>query len=260
MSDDEREEEWWLGGERPSWRDLLAAIAWLTALPVGVMAPVRQGTAALFYPIVGLAIGACWALCDRAAVEFVPAFPRALLVLGVWLVATGGRYAAGVARTCAAVVGGNRQRGLESMAGPALTLPGCIGMLGMLAAQLWSLVALDRLRLPALLYAPMLAAWSVVVLVHGSRAARTDGRRVKYAPAVSFREFAVASVITFGVLFSLSQAVGILVGVVVGAAIVGIRVGLHGWLDGLTEASVRASADITLTLTLAVFAAFPAAS
>lgn len=259
MTDDERE-EWWLGGQRLSWRDLLTAIAWLTALPVGHVARAREGPSALFYPVVGLALGACWALCDRAAGAVMPALPRALLVLVVWLVATGGRYATGVARTCAALVSSNRRRALESMAGQTLTLSGCIGMLLMLAVQLRSLVVLDRLRLPALLYAPMLAAWSVVVLVHGSRAARMDGRRVKYAPDVSFREFAVASVITFGVLFSVSQAVGILVGVVVGAAIVGIRVGLHGWLDGLTEAAVRASADITFTVTLALFAAFPAAS
>ncbi|MBI4515436.1 MAG: adenosylcobinamide-GDP ribazoletransferase [Deltaproteobacteria bacterium] len=253
------EAQWWRGGPLPSWADLLAAVAWLTVLPVAPVVP--PGAAAFFYPVVGALAGGCWWLMDRLLGGWLPPLPRAGLALGLWLAATAARPADGLLRTGSALIAGhNRARALSMLAEPEYNACGWLTLSVTAALQLWSLTILERGRLPALLFAPVLGGWAMVVLAHGARAARSDGRRLKYASAVGFREFAFASVFTFGVLFTALQEIGILVGVSAAAAVVGLRLGLHHWLDGITDATCRAGAEVVLTLALVLFAIMEARS
>ena len=257
--------EWWRGGRRPSCDDLMTAATLLTVLPRRHVEAPRIDGSALFYPLIGLVLGGVWIGFDRIVTP-LPAWMRAAMVLAAWVAVTGGRQLAGFARTSGAVVvARSRQQALVAMASTRIDSGGAlaaevVSALALLGLQWRSLTVLNHSRLPALLFAPLLASWSRVVLAHGSRAARSDGRQIKYASDVTFREFAVASVCTFGVLFSLAQAAGIVVGVCAAVIVVGLRLSFHWWLGGITDAAVGAGAEIVLTLVLALFAAFEAGS
>jgi cobalamin synthase len=228
----------------------------LTFVPISRRDATRLAGSSLFYPLIGLALGLVCLVVDSLAGKLLSGLPRAMLVLLTWLVLTGAGQARAWARICTALAAGrNRERTLAIVTGD-----GRVGVAGMAAAlatflvQLRCLLAIETLRVQALLFAPMLACWSIVVLAHGSRAARADGRQVKYASEVGFREFALTSVFAFGILFSTSAAVGVLVGVSAAATIVGVRLLSHWWVGGVSASLTRAAAEITFTLTLAVFA------
>ena len=75
---------------------LLGAIQFLTILPVrGSTAP--PGQCALFFPLVGGALGAAGAYALVAFREFIPFTLAALLVLGAWSLLTGGLHEDGFA-------------------------------------------------------------------------------------------------------------------------------------------------------------------
>ncbi|HVN87121.1 MAG TPA: adenosylcobinamide-GDP ribazoletransferase [Candidatus Binatia bacterium] len=253
-SDDQEPAEWWRAGRRPRWKDCLAAIEQLT--PLARVPTARIGRSALFYPLVGLLLGAVWVGTDYAAGTALGVSRlRTAIAIAAWLVISGGRRLRGFAQASAALSAGrDRVRAITLMGGRSVGFVGALGTLLMLTLQAWSLAKLVHLRALALLFAPLLSCWSMVVLVHGSRAARTDGRQVKYASEVGFHEFALTSVFTFGLVFSLAEATGIFIGACVGAAIVLVRVGYHRWLSGVTDAVVAAGAEATFTLVLVLAA------
>ena len=244
--------EWWRRDQPISWRDLFDALAQLTALGLTGKYENRIGRSALFYPLVGLAIGALWWSADSFLFGSLQANARAAVAVMVIALLGRGRGWLGIYRSPepadSAEPAPPRTRGRLG------NFLGTIAVLLVCALQWWALVSLRKARTPALVFAPMLSAWGAVVLAHGSRAARRDGRRVKYAQEVGFREFAAASVFSFGILFTLGQVSGILIGVAVAVLLVAIRTSLHATIKGVTDATVWAASEIVLTVVLTLFA------
>jgi adenosylcobinamide-GDP ribazoletransferase len=245
--------EWWRRDQAVSWRDLIAAVGQLTPLRLG--SDELIGRSAIFYPLVGLLVGACWWAVDSVVLRALESGWRAAGAIAVLALLNRGRGVLGVARAVAALATG-RHRDLQ-VARLTDGWGGAIGVIAILAEcvlQWWGLQELRKARTPAMLFGPMLAAWSVVVLAYGSRALRADGRRLKYAREVGFREFAWASVFSFGVLFGFGQATGVGVGVLVAALVVTWRTGLHAVFDGVHDSLVWAASEATLTAVLITFA------
>jgi adenosylcobinamide-GDP ribazoletransferase len=246
-----------VGSEWPGSADFRGAVAFLTILRSRSAKAPTLGRGTLFFPLLGLGLGVALWLVDRSIGALLPALPRAMLILLVWQAATGARSAQGLLHAGAGLrSGADREKAVRAIEAGSVKLTGLLVVLTVLVLEVWALVQLERTRLPALLFAPLLAAWSMVVLSHGARAARIDGRQGKFAPEVSFRDFALTSVFSFGVLFSLARAGGIALGVVAGAVIVSLRVMLHWWLGGVNAATVAATSEIVLATILLLFAGF----
>ena len=112
---------------------------------------------------------------------------------------------------------------------------------------------MSHYRLYGLVFAPLLSRWSMVVVAFSARAARLGAAGPRYMPDLTFREFALASVFTFAVTFSATEAFGIFIVVIVAAITVVLRLLWHRWLGGVDDATVNATAAMTELAVLLLF-------
>lgn len=213
----------------------------------------QVGAWAVYLPVVGAVLGALWLATDALASAAAGRIGASVAVLCASAAATRARPLWALGRTLVALTRRDAVRlaVLESGGGPALIA----AVLVVLAAELTVLCLLDRFRFAGLAFAPLLASCSMVVLAVGSRAARADGRRVKFAPAVTFREFAVASTATFALVFLTSEFLGLLLVLATAAFTIAARVFFHRWIDGVNETALLATGEATQLVILALLAA-----
>jgi len=214
-----------------------AAIRYLT--PLGVAG--RVDASAVYYPLIGLLIGAVWLAIDRMASAVAGRTLASVAIVLAGVVLTGGRPLLALSR---ALLG-------RRVGAPAAVYLGA----GLLAAvQIGVIDALGRYRPVGLLFAPLLGCCSLVVLAVGAREARADGRRVKFAPLVTFREFGAASTATFALIFLTTEFLGLLL-ILYGAALsLAARVALHRWRGGVDDTTLRASGAAIELLVLGLLA------
>lgn len=195
---------------RPRPADLLAALGTLTVLPLPRPDPGSEafGRAALFFPLVGLLIGGLLAGFHGMLASRLPPWGAALGVVGVWEVLTQPALL--------------RARRLSGAARLAL-------MVALAATKTAGTLAA---RPAALLFAPLLARWALVVLATGVRDAAAPKR--KFNPAITFREFALASVFAFAVVFVVADAFGVLLVVSVAGTTLGLRLLAHRIAGGVS--------------------------
>jgi chorismate synthase len=180
------------------------------------------GRAAPLLPIIGALIGGLLVAIEWVVGRHLPPQLDAVLLVGLWELFTRGHL-----RALAAVA-------------PAATA----AMLLAKAAAFWLLAP----RGVGLLFAPLLGSWSIVVLAVGARDAANPNR--KLAPAVLFNEFAVASLLTLALVFSVADGLGILLGVVAAALTVVLRVLLHRRIGGMSVRWVMLGSQLIEVATL----------
>jgi cobalamin synthase len=215
----------------PGVRDALAAFGTLTILPLPRPHPGSEafGRAALFFPLVGLLVGALL-VGVRWMAAGLPLWWAAVVVAGVWETLTGA---------------------------PLLRAYGLAGMnafvaLGVIVATKTACTAASAARPAAVLFAPLLARWALVVLATGVRDAAAPRR--KFNPAITFREFALASVFSFVAVFAVAEAVGILIVVAVAALTLTLRLSVHRWAGGVSWRFLLACVDGIEMFVLAICA------
>ena len=230
--------------------DFAAAVALLTMLPLprpSEKSP-RFGRATLFFPLVGLLLGAVLAGINALCGRWLPPLVVVGLLVAAWEGLTGLATVSSADALVTAVWSGTGvaqpadRRALARLFGIAL-----------IAAKAGGLAAAPLSRTAAVLFAPLLGRWGMVVVAHGARDAQAPGQ--KYAPAIAFREFALASVFTLAVLLSLTEALGVLVAICVAALAVGIRLLLHRRAGGVSWGVLVATAQVIETLVVLLFAA-----
>lgn len=219
---------------------------------------VRRGSSvvgawAVYLPAVGAAFGLLWVVTDRVAGMVCGRTLSSVAVVCAAAAVTRGRPILALGRLLAAL-GRPRARRLavlESDTG-VVVYAWAAGVVG---AEVAVLSALDRFRLLGLALAPVLGCCSIVVLAVGSRAARADGRRLKFAPEVTFREFGLATTATFAVLLLAAEFLGLLLVLATAASTIAARVYFHRWIDGVNETVLLATAEAVQILTLALLLA-----
>lgn len=236
---------------------LTSAVRFLTVVPL----PGRQATvgeSALFFPLVGLALGGVLVVVDRLAAAIMPLAIRDVLLVGVVAALTGGLHLDGLADSIDGLFIGDRDRAFVIMREGPIGAFGAVAVVLVLALKLRSLDALPpATRMPALLYAPMLARWSMVVLGFGSRPARPDGLGHAMVSSITFREFGIATVFALWVMLANSGARGLLAILVVAVMTIGCRIFAHARLGGITGDLLGAIGEVTEALVLAIFALAP---
>ena len=109
-------------------------------------------------------------------------------------------------------------------------------------------------RESALLLAPMLGRWAIVVLAFGSLPARSDGVGFTMVRSLTFREFGIATVLALWVTLAGTAARGLVAALVVASVTIGCRILAHRKLGGVTGDVLGAIGELTEALVLAVFA------
>jgi cobalamin synthase len=237
----------------PGWRAIGTAFRTLTILGPGDRTAARVDASAVYYPVVGMALGLIWVLADLAVGRIGGRLLGSAAVLSVGAALTRARGPLALGRLLAALASRRPDRlTRHDGGGRRATICALLVMLVELAV----LCELNRFRVVGLAFAPLLGCCAMVVLAVGSRAARPDGRRLKFAPELGFAEFGAASAATFALVSLSSEFLGLLM--VLGTAIVTVaaRVFFHRWLDGVNDTAMFATGEIVQLMTLALLAAF----
>src|SRR5439155_17457086 len=124
---------------------LIRALRFLTALPLGkpVADPDQIGASQVYFPIVGLLIGALAIALDAGLRAFLPALPAAALLLLALTLLSGGLHLDGLIDTCDGVFHhSDTKRRLEILRDPRTGAYGAIGLGLNLLLQLTLIAAL----------------------------------------------------------------------------------------------------------------------
>lgn len=172
---------------------LLIALQFLTRLPVrlpGMPAPEQVGRSLLWYPLVGLLLGALL-LAAQALLSQQPAVLQAALLLTLWVALSGGLHLDGLADTADAWVGGygDRERTLAIMKDPR-SGPIAVVMLVLLLLLKFAalLVLLQAGQTLALLLAPWLGRSALPLLLRSTVYVRPGGLGAQLAEHLPRRE------------------------------------------------------------------------
>ncbi len=233
------------------------ALQFLTTFPVQLKAmPSKQqnGQSVLFYPLVGLIIGAI--LCGIAMLlQAVPAILSASIILVLWIWLTGGLHLDGLADTADAWVGGfgDAERTLKIMKDPAC---GPIGVLSLIIICLlkWSALYLliQKQLYSALVLFPVLGRLAPMFLFLTTNYVREKGlgsSMASYIPkklALAIMLFVVISSLYFSVLGCIASLVTIL-------SLLYLRRKFKQRIGGITGDTVGASIEICECVSLLAF-------
>ena len=152
-----------------SFYPLLLAIQFLTQIPVRLKQPYGEcevGASLLYYPLVGLLLGALLAGL-HTLLHGVPALLHAALLLAAWVVMTGALHLDGLADSADAWLGGlgNRERTLAIMKDPYAGPVAVVAVVLVLLLKFSALVSLVQCANGWALLWPLLLARSAVPLL-----------------------------------------------------------------------------------------------
>jgi adenosylcobinamide-GDP ribazoletransferase len=153
-----------------------AALQFLTVFP----RPKRMeyaanevGTAAIFFPVIGFLLGLILALVNIALEPLTNAILSGVALVAVLALATGGLHLDGLGDTFDGLgAGGGRERALHVMDDSHTGAFGLIAIVLLLFFKIHAIESIESERWRALLVAPVLGRWAMVLLGYRSQAAK----------------------------------------------------------------------------------------
>ena len=166
----------------------MAAVGFLTRVPVGGRGGGRPGRALPWFPVVGALVGAAVAGVYAAGSVVLPATVAAAIATAAGIAVTGALHEDGLADTFDALGASTRAEALRILADPA---HGTYGLLAVVMATLVRVLALGSLRpwpaLGVLVAAHALGRAGAVGALAAAPAAKDEGLGASYASAASRR-------------------------------------------------------------------------
>jgi adenosylcobinamide-GDP ribazoletransferase len=233
----------------PVARRPLAAISFLTRIPVAGGGDVASG--AVFFPVVGAAIGAGVGAVAYGLAQIVPALAAAGIAVASGAVVTGGLHLDGLADTADALGAGSRERALEVMRDHATGAYGASALVLDLLVKTAGLAALTS-GARVVLFATAAGALSravPVVLAAALPSVREDGA------GAAFRVSASAAAIAALLAAAIAVAADTLLIPVAAGAVVVLGAWFRRWLGGVTGDTLGAAAELSETAVLVAAAA-----
>lgn len=240
-------------------RSLLLALQLLSRFPVPQLRTAPQahelGQAVLFFPLVGLLIGALLAGGAALLTTVSPGIVAALLLCG-WVVSSGGLHLDGLADCADAWIGGQgqRQRTLDIMHDPR-SGPMAIAVVNLLLltkfAALQALLGQPHPYL-VLLVAPLLGRAVMVLLLLTTPYARPTGLAAPYAQHLPRRSCGVLLVLLALALLLLLGTLGAAMLVALGVGVLVLRHAFMQRLGGITGDTLGAACELMEALVLVV--------
>ncbi len=233
--------------------NFLTALHFLTLIQTKSAPPFDAtvcGRSAIFFPLVGLLIGALvWGI-DCLLRPVLPTLVLSLTLVGLLAVVSRGFHLDGVVKSATALFGESDSARRASARGPF----GVLVLVFLLVCKVRALdVLLGGYRDIALFLGPMLGRWACVVMAYSSRPARTEGPGTTFVHGVQFNEFALSSLIALGVLFTLIEIAGIALVLPLGGLIIGFTLFCNRRLGGVAGEQWGALAELVETAAFCLF-------
>ena len=147
-------------------RTLRIAFGLMTTLPVKLpddWSAGDSGRASVWYPLVGLVIGALTWLVWNGATLILPPLVTGVVTLVIWIGLTGGLHLDGLADGCDGLLASaSAERRLEIMKDPHVGAFGVIGLTLVLMLKVAALTSLTPASSPGILLAATFARWCIL--------------------------------------------------------------------------------------------------
>ncbi len=239
---------------------MLTALGFLTALPVPrrVTDAAALARALIFFPIVGLLVGALLLALDLLLAPILPSGVRAAILLGAGIGLTRALHLDGLMDCCDGLFGGfTPERRLEIMRDSRVGAFGVLGAIVVLLLRFNGLTALSEHWLVAgLLLPPTLGRWALALAIVAYPYGRESGLGVAFKEGASWRQVALAALLATGVAAALWWPWGVAALPVAAALTAGLARFMRGRLPGLTGDCYGAINEIVeIVLLLLVVAA-----
>lgn len=205
-------------------RNLLIAFGLMTTLPFRLpedWSAGDSGRAAVWYPLVGLVLGALTWLTWKGATFLFPPFVAAVIALVAWVLLTGGLHLDGLADCCDGLFASvSRERRLEIMKDPHVGTFGVIGLLLILFLKAAVLASLTPVSSLGILLAASLSRWCILAAAL-LPLARSSGMAADFASGLRRSSIILSAVIPLAlmVLLGLRGILSVLVGIATAALI-----------------------------------------
>ena len=124
-------------------------------------APDKIGAGAVYFPLVGLALGLVLALSNYVLLPYLPPELLSVLLVTILIVATGGNHLQGVGETFGAPAPGNAPGPAQSSATFGVVVAVLVIIFKIAATH-----SMDEKLTLSLLLAPLLARWALVVFIY----------------------------------------------------------------------------------------------
>jgi adenosylcobinamide-GDP ribazoletransferase len=135
--------------------------------------PAAVGRSAIFFPVIGLMLGSILVLVNFLLDPFASAGLLSVILVTLLTLATGGLHLDGLGDTFDGLgAGGDRDRVLSVMDDSHTGVFGLIAIVLVLLLKVHALESMDVDRWRALLVAPILGRWAMVLLAYRSKAAK----------------------------------------------------------------------------------------
>jgi len=240
---------------------LVAAARYLTIVPIPGAAPGRAngfGGAAVWFPVVGLGLGAVLVGVDRVTALLFPSLLAALLTVTAWKLLTGGLHLDGLADCLDGLVGRDREHRLAIMRDSRIGTFGAVGLILFLMLEIVALSGMDwNARWRTLLVAPTIGRATPPLLARLFPAAPGEGQGAAFAGAVRRRTAITAiivAVVVALIAFGASGLVALALALAVALLAARFLTARVGGITGDVLGAVVEVAELTVLLTVAGWA------
>jgi adenosylcobinamide-GDP ribazoletransferase len=238
-------------------RSFLVALQFLTVCPwFRVVDPSAEeiGEASAFFPLVGVLLGAILSLVNWLLAPYVPAEFLSALLVTLLVLLTRGLHLDGLADTFDGLgAGGDREHVLMIMDDSRTGVFGVLAIVLIIAFKLRAIAFLNDGRWQALLSAPVLGRWAMVVLGYKSQPAR-EGLGKIIVQHMRGRDLLIATIVclTLVLLFLGRPGVGIVMVIFIFS--LGCKGYLHHRIGGVTGDTFGAVGELSETSALVLLA------
>jgi len=234
-----------------------AALQFLTLFPRPEWmehSPAEVGRSAIFFPVVGFMLGSILVLVNFLLDPFASAGLLSVILVSLLALATGGLHLDGVGDTFDGLgAGGDRDRVLSVMDDSRTGVFGLIAIVLVLLLKIHALESMDGDRWRALLVAPILGRWGMVLLAYRSKAAKA-GLGSNLIEHLQTKHFLLATLLTLLLVTVIFRRNGIVMMAWVAVFTIASKNYFHRRLGGVTGDIFGAVGELSETSVMVLLA------
>ncbi len=238
-------------------KSFLAALQFLTIFPWprrGERSADEIAAGAVFFPVVGFLLGSILVLVNSAFKPFVPAGILSVALVALLALLSRGLHLDGLADTFDGLgAGGERERVLRVMDDPRTGVFGVLAVVLVVFFKVRAIELMDAERWRALLMAPLLGRWAMVLLAYLSLAAK-EGLGATLIGHMAGRQLFFATIITVVLATVFSGVVGIALMIGIALFTLACKSYFHRRLGGVTGDIFGAVGELSETSALLLLA------
>ncbi len=212
------------------------------------------GRSTIFFPVIGLLLGLILVLFNSLLKPFASSMLSSVCLVAILAWLTRGLHLDGLGDTFDGLgAGGDRERILRVMDDSHTGAFGLIAIVLSLFFKIHAIESLDVDRWGALLLAPILGRWAMVLLGYRSKAAKT-GLGSIFMDRLGAKQFYWATFMTLFLAAAVSRAAGVVLMAWVAVLTIGSKSYFHRRLGGVTGDTFGAVGELSETSVLVILA------